>query len=93
MKATTASTVRCDGKGYDIESLADGSTVRLDFDEEEQSWSYEVNGERNLLFTFVDDTHVSLPVDGGKEYRTVEISEAGLYAYEQMAAPALLAVR
>ncbi|MDE6120795.1 MAG: DUF3332 domain-containing protein [Muribaculaceae bacterium] len=85
--------VRCDGKGYDIESLSDGSAIRLDFDAEEQSWSYEVNGERTLLFTFVDDTHVKLPVDGGKEFRTVEISESGLYAYQQMVQPALYAAR
>lgn len=85
--------VRCDGRGYDIESLTDGSTVRLDFDEQEQSWSYVVDGERTLLFTFVDDTHVNLPVNGGAEYRTVKLSQAGVYAYRQMASDALFATR
>jgi len=46
--------VRCDGKGYDIISCNDGSSVRLDFDQAEQTWSFEANGERHMLFQFFD---------------------------------------
>ena len=84
--------VRCDGKGYDIISCNDGSSVRLDFDTEEQTWSFEANGERHMLFQFVDDTHVKLPVAGG-EYRTVEVSQAGVYAYQEMVGGPAFAAR
>lgn len=76
--------VDCDGKGYTIKSLNDGSSVRLDFDEKDQSWSYCVPGEeKHTIFTFVDDTHVSLPAPDGT-MQTVEISDAGLYAYQNL---------
>ena len=76
--------VKCDGKGYTIKSENDGSIVRLDFDAENQSWSYSVPGEeKHTIFTFVDDTHISLPTPDGSE-TIVEISEAGLYAYQAM---------
>lgn len=74
--------VKCDGKGYTIKSENDGSIVRLDFDADNQSWSYSVpGGEKHIIFTFVDDTHISLPTPDGTE-TVVEISEAGLYAYQ-----------
>lgn len=74
--------VKCDGKGYTIKSENDGSVVRLDFDADNQSWSYSVpGGEKHTIFTFVDDTHISLPTPDGAE-TVVEISEAGLYAYQ-----------
>lgn len=74
--------VKCDGKGYTIKSENDGSIVRLDFDADNQSWSYSIpGGEKHTIFTFVDDTHISLPTPDGTE-TIVEISEAGLYAYQ-----------
>ena len=42
--------VKCDGKGYTIKSENDGSIVRLDFDTEEQSWSYSIpGGEKHTI--------------------------------------------
>lgn len=76
--------VKCDGKGYDVISLNDGSKVRLDFNVETQTWSFDNGTESFDLFTFVDDTHVRVPVGTGNDYTTVEISEAGVYAYSQM---------
>lgn len=75
--------VECDGKGYTITSENDGSIVRLDFSEEDNSWSVCANGgESYKLMTFVDDTHVKmLTPDGGMQ--EVELSEHGLYAYRQ----------
>ncbi len=84
--------VKCDGKGYDIVSCNDGSSVRLDFDAEQQEWSVNIGGESHVLFAFVDDTHVRVPV-GDNDYRTVEISQAGVYAYQQMATKAMMAAR
>lgn len=76
--------VKCDGKGYTIKSENDGSIVRLDFDTEKQSWSYSIpGGEKQTIFTFVDDTHVSLPAPDGTN-RVIELSDAGLYAYQNL---------
>ncbi len=85
--------VECDGKGYTITSENDGSIVRLDFDADDQTWSFEANGERHILFTFVDDNHIKVPVDGGRDYRVVETSEAGLMAYTEMIGASALAAR
>lgn len=83
--------VRCDGKGYDIISYNDGSKTRLDFDVETQSWNYTIGDQQGTLFRFVDDSHISLPVNGGNEWQTVELSQAGLYAYQQAVMPAYAA--
>lgn len=83
--------VKCDGKGYDIISCNDGSSMRLDFDEETQSWNYTIGEAKGTLFTFVDDTHVKMPVNGGNDWQTVEISQQGLFAYQQMVMPAFAA--
>lgn len=84
--------VKCDGKGYTIKSENDGSVVRLDFDETDRSWSYSVPGaEKHVIFTFVDDTHVSMPAPDGS-MQTVELSQAGLYAYQSIVTGAQLAM-
>lgn len=77
--------VECDGKGYTITSQNDGSVVRLDFDEAEQTWSVDMgNGEEYPLMTFVDDTHVRMAAPDGTT-TLVELSDDGLMAYRQMA--------
>lgn len=84
--------VECDGAGYTIKSETDGSVVRLDFDASEQSWSVrDAQGTSHVFLTFVDDTHVALPgADGGMH--TVELSQQGLYAYQQMVGAPVLAL-
>lgn len=85
--------VECDGKGYNITSETDGTTVRLDFNDDDRSWSYTLpGGESQTIFTFVDDTHVSMPCPDGSSM-TVELSEAGLYAYQQVATGANFAMK
>ena len=84
--------VECDGKGYTITSETDGSVVRLDFNADDNSWSYNIGGESHTIFTFVDDTHVSLPQPDGS-YKTVELSDAGLYAYQQAVSGSCFAMR
>lgn len=76
--------VECDGKGYNIKSENDGSVVRLDFNEEEKAWSVTANGETHTFMTFVDDTHVKMITPQGND-QIVELSQAGVFAYQQMA--------
>ena len=74
--------VECDGKGYTIRSLNDGTETRLNFIEDERTWTVvTASGEEMPLVTFVDDTHVSMPAGDGS-FRTVELSQEGLYAYQ-----------
>lgn len=85
--------VDCDGKGYTITSENDGSSVRLDFDEQEQTWSLNTGDEIYPLMTFVDDTHVALPAPDGSTM-LVELSEQGVLAYSEVArTPMMLAAR
>ncbi len=78
--------VECDGKGYTITSENDGSVVRLDFADEDKSWSVSVNGEESHKFmTFVDEDHVKMLTPDGN-YQVVELSQAGVFAYQQIAA-------
>ncbi len=84
--------VECDGKGYTITSENDKSVVRLDFNAETREWSTDINGEKVVFLEFVDDTHVKVPTPSG-EYKVVETSQEGLYAYQQIAAESNLAQR
>lgn len=84
--------VECDGKGYEITLESTGEKYRLDFAQDTQTWSLQLDGREYPLMTFVDDNHVSVPLpDGG--WQTIELSESGLIAYKAIAAPAMLAVR
>lgn len=84
--------VECDGKGYTITSETDGSVARLDFNEDERSWSVTAAGETHTLFTFVDDTHVKMPATDGS-FITVELSDNGVLAYQQSVMGANLAMK
>ncbi len=84
--------VECDGKGYTITSENDKSVVRLDFNDKTREWSTDINGEKVVFMTFVDDTHVKLPTPSG-DYKIVETSQDGLYAYQAIAAQSQLAAR
>lgn len=86
--------VECDGKGYTIKSENDGSTVRLDFDADDQAWNVQLpDGTEYPFLTFVDDTHVKVPGAEPGEYSVVELSENGVLAYRQAAGAALYAQR
>ena len=84
--------VEYDGKGYNIKSENDGSVVRLDFNADNQEWSVtDIYGNTHSLFTFIDDTHIALPMPDGST-STFELSEAGLYAYQQVATKSAFAL-
>ena len=75
--------VTTDSKGYTIKSENDGSIVRFDFDETDNSWAISVDGSESQKFmTFVDDTHVRMLTPDGTML-PVELSEHGVMAYSQ----------
>lgn len=76
--------VKQDSKGYTIKNLSDNTEVRFAFDATDNSWSVEANGESHKFMTFVDDTHVKMITPCG-DFETVELSQAGVYAYQQIA--------
>ena len=78
--------VRCDGRGYDIISESDNSSVRLDVSADDQRWDVTVGDQSYELMTFVDADHVSLPCADGTR-TPVELSQAGVMAYQHMATP------
>lgn len=84
--------VECDGKGYTITSETDGSIVRLDFETEDNSWSVNANGLSHKFMTFVDDSHVKMITPEG-DYQVVELSQEGLYAYQQLASASIFAMK
>ena len=84
--------VECDGNGYDITLEETGEKYRLDFAQDSNTWSLQADGKEYPLMTFIDDSHVSVPMpDGG--WQTVELSQAGVLAYRTAAAPAMMARR
>lgn len=76
--------ITADATGYDLVNLDTESTMRLEYDADIDGWAVEYDGTRHILFTFVDDTHIALPTGSGQDYRTVELSNAGLMAYAAM---------
>ena len=78
--------VKCDGKGYTITG-PDGVSTRLDFNADTREWSTVIDGQQVVFLTFVDDTHVRVPGYDGK-MQTVELSQEGLFAYQNYAVTA-----
>lgn len=84
--------VKCDGKGYDVILESTGESYRLDFAQDSQTWSLKYDGKEYPLMTFIDDSHVSLPLPGG-EWQTVELSASGVLAYRASVSAGVLAQR
>lgn len=82
--------VVCDGKGYDITLEDTGESCRLDFAQDTRTWSLCIDGKEIPLMTYLDDTHVSVPLPDGN-WKTVELSERGVLAYKEATMPAMLA--
>ena len=58
-------------------------TFELVFDDSDKSWSVEANGQSTKFMTFIDDNHVNMYNANG-ETMTVELSKAGVMAYQDM---------
>ena len=77
--------------GYTITNLKTKQETRFNFNAQDNSWSIENNGEEVKLFSYIDDTHVNVLTRDGS-YTTVELSQPGVLAYQQLigiGAPAL----
>ena len=69
--------VKCDGKGYDIVSEDDKSSVRLDFHADNNSWNVTLpSGDSYELFAYLDDNHVVMP-----DNSVVELTPSGVLAF------------
>lgn len=83
-----------DRTGYTIESLSDGSTVRLDFNSEDRSWAVSLpDGSSRVIFSFVDDEHIALPAPGNEEPVVVELTQSGVLDYQHIALATAYAAR
>lgn len=83
-----------DKKGYTIKSETDGSEVRLNFHSDSRSWAMLMpDGSEKIIFTFVDESHIAVPVPGSEIPMIVETSQAGLYAYQAVVTGSNFAMR
>lgn len=73
--------VKVDKTGYTVTNTLDNTSFRFDYNAETSEWSLEKDGEKTVFITFIDDTHVQLPLPDGSTM-IVETSQAGLFAYQ-----------
>ena len=83
--------IDCDGKGYTV-SCPNGDSMRLDFDVDSQTWALTNDGISYPFMTMVDDNHVKMITPEG-DFRLVDLSEQGVMAYRETAAPLMMAAR
>lgn len=76
--------VQRDQTGYTITNLKDKSVTKFVFDPKDNSWALQSKGETHKFMQFVDDSHVKMITPQG-DFKTVELSQEGVYAYQQMA--------
>ena len=78
-------TVETKADGYHIEKEGEAQGVDLVFNESDQTWSVEANGQSEKLMTFEGDDEVVmyLPPDG--QTMNVTLDEAGVMAFRQVA--------
>lgn len=77
-------TVETKTDGYHIENAGEENAVDLIFNEEEQSWNVEVNGESFKLLQFNGEDEVVMFLPDGQEMN-VELSQSGVMAFRQVA--------
>lgn len=76
--------IKSDKNGYLITERNSGLSYRLNFDEKEQTWSIEKDGESYPFMTFIDENYVKMITPEG-DFTIVELSEQGVMAYRAMA--------
>ena len=57
--------------------------TRFNFDATDNSWSVDQDGMEVKFMQFIDDSHVKMLTPTGS-FTTVELSEQGLLAYDQL---------
>ena len=70
--------------GYHIQKEGEEKGVDLVFNEADQTWSAEANGESVKLLQFKGDDEVVMYLPDGKEMN-VELNQAGVFAFKQVA--------
>ena len=71
--------------GYTITNISDGSVVRFDFKEDDNSWWLSTDdGDPIKIMEYVDDSHVRM-LNGDGGFTQVDLSQEGVMAYCQMA--------
>ena len=76
--------------GYTITNEANQAVVELNFDRMDQSWSVTAAGETTKLLSFINDKEVEMYLPNG-ESMNVELSQAGVLAFKQLADNQLVA--
>ena len=86
--------VKRNADGYHVANLTAGTEVDLRFDESNQTWSVEANGESTPFMTFIDENNVRMYLPDGTTM-DVPVSEAGVVAFRNVVEnhSALLAVK
>lgn len=74
-----------DESGYTITTVETGEQVRLDYEPSRREWSVTVEGESHVVFAFLDDTHIAVPMRDGTR-SVISLDDAGLMAYRAGAA-------
>lgn len=77
-------TVETKADGYHIQKEGEEKGVELVFNEADQSWGVEANGETHKLLKFEGEDEVVMFLPDGKEMN-VELSQAGVLAFKQIA--------
>ena len=78
-------TVETKTDGYHIQKQGEETAVDLVYNEADQSWSVKTNGESSKLMRFNGDNEVVMYLPDGGEMN-VELSQAGVWAFQQAAA-------
>lgn len=69
--------------GYTITDETNGTVTEFVYDNTDDSWSVEANGNSTKFMTFTDKNHVDMYLPGG-ETMNVEISQAGVLAFKNI---------
>lgn len=77
-------TVETKANGYHIQKDGEEKGVDLVFNQSDQSWDVEANGETLKLLKFKGDDEVVMYLPDGKEMN-VELNKAGVLAFQQVA--------
>lgn len=68
--------------GYQVTDVQTETVTLLSFEEQSQSWYYEVDGEKVKFMSFIDENNVTMYLPDGQTV-DVELSEAGVIAFQQ----------
>lgn len=76
--------IETQSNGYYIQKEGEKEGVDLVFNEADRTWSADANGNTVKLLQFTDDDEVVMYLPDGKEMN-VELSQAGVFAFRQVA--------